>query len=577
MSSLDNIITRNYTNFLGVDFTGNEVSLSRSPKSVNMWKSYNDISGIETRPGMKKIANFDNQIYGFFFYKVRNVTHVLVHSGTKLYEWLNYPTTPVETKILHENMNIHDSRYFIFDNVLFIMDGLNYLEFDGETCKEVEGTIPITSYIRKPSGQILEDEPSAGIYQPVNVLTPLRKNIFRTDGKSTMYQLDSLKMDSKSEFLMTATIQGRKLTEDIDFSVKRDLGEVTFNEVFEEGLDLEITYSKTNKDHKNRILHTNLCCEFDNRIFYAGNVDYPNAVFHSELNNPRYIRDTAYYECGVDLALVKAIIPGNGVLWVIKEINQNTSSVFYLNPTIDSEYGKIYPSQSGNVSLDCESVGINFNDDIVYFSKRGLESISTTSMYSEQILSHRSYLVDGKLLNESNQDKMKVIEYNGYLLCLINSHVYLADSRSEIKYEWFYWELPFDINFISEYRGNLYLGNSNGEVFELNGNTDNETPIESVWTTAKDNFGTDNYIKTTNKKGMSVDLMLKGNNSIIISSIKDGVTSLITDKANDNKGYYVFKSKIKKFKNMQLEFKSQAPFGIYSTTLQGFVSGYLKK
>ena len=34
------LVTRNYTNFRGVDFTDNEVSLSRSPDSVNMWKDY---------------------------------------------------------------------------------------------------------------------------------------------------------------------------------------------------------------------------------------------------------------------------------------------------------------------------------------------------------------------------------------------------------------------------------------------------------------------------------------------------------------------------------------------------------
>lgn len=576
-SSLKSIRTRNYSNFTGVDFTSEEVSLTRSPNSKNMWKSYDDISGIETRPGMKLIGKFEGKINGFFFYKVGNTIRTIVHSGVKLYEWTNYPNTPIETKTLWENMSTMQSRYFIFDNVLFIMDGINYLEYNGDTCKEVVGTIPTTSYIRKPSGQIMEDEPSAGIYQAVNVLTPLRRNVFRTDGKSTMYQLDSITMDDKNIYLMTATIDGQTYTEDIDFTVDRTKGEVTFNTVFPEGKDLEIIYSKTNKDHKNRILHTSLCCDFDNRIFFAGNVDYPNAVFHSELNNPRYIRDTAYYECGVDLALIKTIIPGNGVLWVVKEINQNTSSIYYLNPTIDSEYGKIYPSQSGNVSLGCESVGINFNDDIVYFSKRGLESISTSSMYSEQILNHVSYLVDGKLLKEDNLKNMKVVEYNGYLLCLINSHIYLADSRSSARYEWFYWELPYDIIYMSEYRQELYLGDTNGNVFKLAGTDDNGTPIESLWTTAKDNFGTDNYIKTTNKKGMSVDLMNKGNDEISISSIKDGKKELITDKGTDIKGYFVFKSKVKKFKEMQLEFKSNKPFGIYSSTLQGFISGYLKK
>lgn len=577
MSSLNDILTRKYGNFKGVDFSSNETNFSRSPMSVNMWKSYKDILGIETRPGMKYLSNFDNQINNLIFYKVGDITHVLVHSGVNLYRWVNYPTTPVQTTTLFTNMNVRNSRHFIFDNVLFIMDGINYLEYNGEVIKQVEGTIPQTSYIRKPSGQILTDEYDTGVYQPVNCLTSKRKNVFRTDGTSTSFKLDSENLDSKLTYIMEASIGNTKYYEEQDFSVDRENGIVEFHTAPIQDNDLTVIYSKTVQNHLTRITHTNLCCEFDNRIFFSGNVDYPNAVFHSEMNDPRYIRDTAYFECGMDLSPIKAIIQGNGVLWVIKEINQNTSSIYYLNPTIDSQYGKIYPSVNGNVSLGCISTGINFNDDIVYFSKNGLESVSSSSLYSEQILVHRSYLIDGKLTNEENKENMKLIEYNGYLLCLINSHIYLADSRSEYKYEWFYWELPFNINFMTEYRGKLYLGNENGDLFELDGETDNELQVESSWTTAKDNFGTDNYIKTTNKKGMSVDLMKKNNNNISIFLIGDDNETLITNDATDSKGYYVFKAKIKKFKDLQVKFTSNRPFGIYSCTLQGFISGYLKK
>ena len=34
------LITRNYTDFRGVDFTDREVSLHRSPDSLNLWKDY---------------------------------------------------------------------------------------------------------------------------------------------------------------------------------------------------------------------------------------------------------------------------------------------------------------------------------------------------------------------------------------------------------------------------------------------------------------------------------------------------------------------------------------------------------
>ena len=37
------LITRNYANFRGVDFTDEEVALTRSPDSLNMWKNYSKL------------------------------------------------------------------------------------------------------------------------------------------------------------------------------------------------------------------------------------------------------------------------------------------------------------------------------------------------------------------------------------------------------------------------------------------------------------------------------------------------------------------------------------------------------
>ena len=58
------LITRTYADFSGVDFTDKEVSLNRSPDSVNMWKDYSKLGKcIETRPGMNLLSTFDNTIY----------------------------------------------------------------------------------------------------------------------------------------------------------------------------------------------------------------------------------------------------------------------------------------------------------------------------------------------------------------------------------------------------------------------------------------------------------------------------------------------------------------------------------
>ncbi len=583
--ALTDIITRKYSNFRGVDFSNNEVNSSRSPLALNMWKNYKDSECIETRPGMELLGNFGNKILGLFFFNKEENLHVLLHVGTKLLKWTNYPNKPVQTSKLFTGMNIKESSSFTFNNTLFIKDGLNYLEYDGEKISKVVGTIPMTSYYKNPDGStaIDSDTDTDLVYQAVNCLTSLRRNAFIGDGKSTKYQLDSIDLDSASVFLMEAEVDGTKLIENIDFTVDRDKGIVTFNTAPEKDSKVYIICSKTGKNYEDRILKCNLLCEFDNRIFFSGNPDYPNAVFHCELNDPRYVRDTAYYTCGMDLSNIKAIIPGNGVLWVLKEINQNSSSLYYLTPTLDSQFDKIYPSVNGSISLGCVSTGINFNDDVVFFSNKGLEGISNSSLYSEQILQHRSSLVDAKMLQETDYTNVKLAEYNGYLMCLIGSHIYLADSRkmfqngsNDTEYEWFYWELPNNITFIKEYRQKLYLGNSAGDLFELKGTTDNEVNINSYWTTPKDDFGYPSYSKTTNKKGNTADVKIMNNDSIHVDTIVDGT---LKEKRvlNDKKGYIAYKIKDKKFKDIQIKFSSNKPFGLYSCTLQGFIAGYIKR
>ena len=597
MASLTSIRTRNYENFRGVDFTNGIVSNYRSPDALNMWKNYLDDDCIQTRPGMTALGDFEAKIYGLYFYQVGNVIKTLVHAGTKLYTWDNYPNSPVVKTQIKTGLAANKSKGFVFKQIFFLMDGTNYIEYNGTTVSDVEGTIPVTSYYKNPDGSTDIDLSTDQdlVNQHVNVLTGKRKNVFIADGISSKYVLDIGGLDQNVPVI--ATIGSTTYTEGSGITVDRTKGEVTFNFIPTVDSTVIIQFSRTATGYRERILNCTMCVEFDNRIFFSGNPNYPNAVFHCELNDPRYVRDTAYYELGIDTAPVKALIPGNGVLWVIKEINQNASTCYYLTPTIDMSYGddhKIYVSTNGNISVGCVSTGVNFNDDIVFFSNLGLEGIASSAMYSEKILQHRSSMVDNKMVNEAGYENVKLIEWNGYLLCLINSHIYLADKRAkfqdntDVGYEWYYWELPNDevkvgnvttyypITDIFEFRGDVFLTNDLGKIYKLSGTTDRGDDIESYWTTRKDDFDLPSYTKTTSKKGCSLMFKTMNNDDIYITSILDGVEKK-TKVLIDEKGYAVYKVKNKKFKEIQFKIGSDKPFGLFSMTLQGFVAGYLKR
>ena len=504
---------------------------------------------------------------------------------------------------------MNDTKHISFNKVknkLYINDGKTYLVYDGKIVKcvtEDEPFIPTTTISRK-AGNIGGGE----TLQNVNVLTGKRKNTFLGDGTSTIFYLDAQVLDSTK---VEAIVNDVEMKEDTDFTVDRIKGIVTFKETPSKpalsGYDnVVIIFSKTIEGYADRINKCNKAILFDNRIFYTGNPDYPNAIFHCELNNPQYISDLNYYEDGSDNSKITSMVVGNNVLWVFKNLDQNNANVFYHTPALDEEKGRYYPSSQGNVGLGCVSTSGNFGDDIVYLSRYGLEGITTDNLNSKQIIAHRSSLVDSKMINENDYENATFVEYKGYLLILVNGKIFLADSRQKynylnsFEYEWFYWDISNSKpNILKEYEDNLYIGAQDGSIFILEGTNDSANTINSYWTTPMDNFGYNNQLKTTNKRGGIAKVKTIPNGVIKVARKTDKADGYkyITEKSatgfsflnldfnnfsfiTSNKSYLVYKIKEKKINEISLKFYSDEkdrPFGLYSSIIEAFVGGYVKK
>ena len=194
---------------------------------------------------------------------------------------------------------------------------------------------------------------------------------------------------------------------------------------------------------------------------------------------------------------------------------------------------------------------------------------------TEQVIAHRSSLVDRKLIAESNYEDMILEEWEGYLVVIIDNKVYLADSRAvftnedHIEYEWYYWELDKKITCAKVNRGVLYLGTEDG-VYEM---TDTESAVESYWVTPKDKFMYPQYMKTTNKKGCVAEST--GDISVYAKTDKTDFELISTHLGITDK--FVCRIKRKKFKDIQLKFHSNTRFTLESATLECFVGGYLKR
>lgn len=601
-------IKRTYADFSGVDFLNEPtlVDIRRSPDALNVWKNYRDNQGgcIETRPGYRKLAQIGSRINGIYVF---SLTKAIVHSGTSLYEWSNFPSEPEtgDLKVLYSDMNNRRSCFNKLDSKLYINDGKTYLVYNGTSVSKVSSGafVPRTTISRKP-GNIGGGE----LYQDVNLLQPKRTNSFCGDGTSKVYYLDTQGLDATA---VTVKVNNAMQQENTHFTVDRTNGKVTFNTAPSKpslsGEDnVFITFSKTIDGYQDRINKCTKALLFDNRLFFTGNPDFPNAVFHSELNNPTYVSDLDYYEDGSSDSSITGMTVGNNVLWIFKNLDQNNANVFYHEPTLDLEHGKIYPTKQGNVSVGCYVDSTNFQDDIVYLSRYGLEGITTEKIDSKQAIAHRSFMVDVRMTNENNYKNAMMMEYQGYLMVLVNGKVYLADSRQKYAnldsfgYEWFYWDISaVNPTLLKEYNDRLYIGAGDGSIFVLEGTNDDGERIDSYWTTPMDNFGYSNQLKTTNKRGGIAKVKTIPNGMIKIAkrSNKSDVYKFVTKKSANgfkfstldfcnfsfittDKSYLVYKIKEKKINELSLKFYSDEkdkPFGIFSSIIEAFVGGYIKK
>ena len=552
-------VRRIYGGFRGVDFRGEEISLQRSPDSLNMWRCYKTAQGIRTRPGLSLHTAFSQPVYGIYGFG----SDLLVHSGEKLYR-----LTGKEAQVLGEGLKAGKSCGFSYGDKWFFLDGAHYLCYDGQTLAPVEGYIPTTTMGRAPagSGTVLED---------VNLLSDYRINTFLGDGESKEFHLDAQNIDK--DFWPEATENGEAVTVS---SVDWEKGIVTLTQApgkpGTEGQDnVSIKFKRHIPGNREKILGCTMVQAFDNRVFFTGNPQYPNTLWHSSLQDPSYFSDLDYYREGLDNAPITGMTAGNNALWVFRAPGNAGTHVFYHTPVLDADYGKIYPSVHSSVAVGCVGKAVNFLDDMVFFSPRGMEGISG-NITTEQGVTHRSSLVDRKLLAEPGYRDMLLEEWEGYLLIFVGDKVYLADSRQVFtheghrEYEFYYWQLEKAPISTRVQEGVLYLGMDDG-VYTL----EEGAAVPSWWTTPLDKFAQPGRWKTLDgqpavaeAQGKRLEVSAKAGGEDRWTSV--GIFDDVADAA-------VFRVKKKKFKDLRLKFSSPKGFSLETVTVTAQVGAPIKR
>ncbi len=597
----------NYEGFLGADFTGSPSNINRlrSGNCLNVYKDYYGLSPdvITTRKGLRKI--FHNNCTAFTVGAMHNMMpfgeEMYLHFGAYLMKYDNFPddavfVTPTVAgmsgcSILGSSMNTKDGGSFVFKDNLYSIDGRKYMFLDKDG--RFGFVSPDCAYIPTSRINAYPDGSGGVIYQEENVLTSFRRNSFLSDGESLEYILDGTGIDADS---VQVTVDGEEV---YDFTVNAASGIVIFDSPpprpVTAGADNVIITFSDNIDRTDRIDKCTVCKVFDNRVFLTGNPDYPGLIFHSEFEDATYFALSSYYDDGEDGIRIKSLITAGGCLIAVKENAGNGSKVFIHTPSVDYEMGKVYPVTDTNIYSGAEGPGINFNDEMLYLSGRGLEALSVSD--NRFSLSHRSLFIDGRLAKYSREAirNAKMFSWQNYLMLIVDGDVFLADSNcvskagGDYQYEWYFWQ--FDLKDNEKiigglaFDGNLYFTGSLGNIYVYDGKTDDGNNITSYWQTPKDYLGTESCLKSFRNKGSFIRCRLMKGAKVTVSADTDrhkekiiGTFSLNPfDFGNvDFSSFNFYSSKdtiidirpsMRRFRHMSFKFSSDdAPFNISGIT-----------
>ena len=334
----------NIAAFKGVDFANNatQVKPYRSPNAENITS---DLAGKPVkRTGYRTVGMFDaGRINGIYRLATEDVEKVLVHAGTKLYEWSRQDEVwSANGTVIKEGLNDERSTAFQKNKRLWILDGRTYWvygEFDEAfACKaanEIAYT-PTTIISRNPDGT------GGTLLEGVNLISDKRTNSFLGKDSTTVYVLDSKELDSGAVTARKLSSSGDwvDLKETTDFTVDRTAGKVTFKTAPGAspvtGRDnVEITFCKAVEGAADKINHSTVTTAYGvngatDRTFFAGNAEHPNLLWWSALDDPSYIPDVNYAILGQDSSAIMGFSRVGNSLAVHKEDNEQDQTIFLL-------------------------------------------------------------------------------------------------------------------------------------------------------------------------------------------------------------------------------------------------------
>jgi hypothetical protein len=434
----------------------------------------------------------NKKINGMWYGQLNGQNHLLFARGGKVYELKENPIThEIEEIELGTIVDAYPTTFWVTNNIVYIMDGTEFYQWDGEDFEVVEGYIPTAFTAAPPTG-------GGTILEGINYLTGTKKMKFSGNGSAPVYQLPEYNIDR----IDSVTVGGSTLTQDVDYSADLVNGTITFVTEPPNGVNnVEITWTKEEEGYREKITN----CRWYGGQYYArfwlyGNPEYRNTRFCSGVtmagvSDPTYWpiftdSDVGEYEItGIVTQYDKQLIFTTGdssgaSAWYSTNENYmdpNSGILTTLFPVfpISSKVGNVAPGQ----------VQIVLNNPFTIW--KGVYQWVSTYVMNEKNAEWISKRVQRDL---DALDLTKALSWDWddkgvYLLC-IGNRIWAYNYRVDA---WYILDLPHEPTCFMTVDKHLYFGTETGEVmrFAEDEPTFNGQEIIATWEMGYYNFGAD--------------------------------------------------------------------------------------
>lgn len=385
--------------------------------------------------------------------------------------------------------------FFGYSEILYILNGSQFLQFDGTAMGPVEGYRPIVSVSVVPTG-------GGTVYEQVNKLNGKRRCWASPDGTAKTFQLPETGISSV-DWVKTRT-DGETVAAST-YAVDLEKGTVTFDAAPAQGINtLEIAWTHPKSGYseavKMRYAETYNGAN-DNRVFFYG--DGTNRAFYTGLDyngkaRADYWPDMNVLSVGEANTPVTALIRHYSRLIVFK--SNATYSVQYGvtsladDTTVATFYATPVNRSIGNAAMGQAQIVLNYPRTLFgrdLYEWRNSSSYTSNLTIDERQAQRISDRIMGTLSDfdiekctcwdDNDNQEYYILSSDGRALV----HNYAADA--------WYLYTDFDATCLVSFHGQLYAGDSQGRVNSVSyeNRTDNGTKISSYWESGSEAFGQD--------------------------------------------------------------------------------------